>query len=412
MSNALVKKAHADLGASNAHRWMNCGGSLRLTRDIPQTTSVYAAEGTAAHTLVNRALTENLPASTWLGEEINGFEVNEEMAEAAQMFVDVVRVQESLDPAAIVRYEQRFSLASLNPPDDMYGTADAIVIQPTMRTLVVPDFKYGKGVFVDAHENEQLMYYGLGALLDVELDRSMRGAFDQVRLIIVQPRAFSGTEGPIREVVVSYEELVGFATTLLRLAREAMKPDAPLVPGAWCQFCRAAGVCPALKAHAVAVAQVEFEDMPAQLPPAPEKLTDAQLVMVLNKADIIEDWLKDVRAYVIAKLERGEPVPGYKLVAKKANRKWIAPDLVLEWAKANGLNPKELMTEPELESPAQVEKILKGTGIKLDATLYEKKSSGLTLAPEKDPRPAAVLGPAADFADEAPIVDIETSRIS
>jgi len=46
--------AHAKLAPSAAHRWLNCPGSIRLTADIPETTSKYAEEGIAAHTRPTR----------------------------------------------------------------------------------------------------------------------------------------------------------------------------------------------------------------------------------------------------------------------------------------------------------------------------------------------------------------------
>ena len=39
---------HALLSASSAVRWLNCPPSARLTQDMPDQTSEYAAEGTLA----------------------------------------------------------------------------------------------------------------------------------------------------------------------------------------------------------------------------------------------------------------------------------------------------------------------------------------------------------------------------
>ena len=43
-----------------------------------------------------------------------------------------------------------------------FGTADCILI--TDGTLQVCDYKHGRGILVDAHENPQMMCYALGAL--------------------------------------------------------------------------------------------------------------------------------------------------------------------------------------------------------------------------------------------------------
>ena len=47
---------HALLGASKAHRWMTCPGSISLESTFPEQESFYAAEGTAAHALAEESV--------------------------------------------------------------------------------------------------------------------------------------------------------------------------------------------------------------------------------------------------------------------------------------------------------------------------------------------------------------------
>ena len=84
MSNLPVHadRAHASLGASSASRWMACPGSVRLSEGMPNISSDYAREGTAAHELAEMCLRQGKPASAFLEQEIEGFEVTEDMAEA------------------------------------------------------------------------------------------------------------------------------------------------------------------------------------------------------------------------------------------------------------------------------------------------------------------------------------------
>ena len=59
--------------------------------------------------------------------------------------------------------EVRVNLDKWFPGEEMFGTADWMAYNEPIRHLKVRDLKYGKGVPVSAKDNDQLMYYGLGA---------------------------------------------------------------------------------------------------------------------------------------------------------------------------------------------------------------------------------------------------------
>ena len=63
-----------------------------------------------------------------------------------------------------------------------FGTADCLIMTPD--ALHVVDFKYGKGVPVDAKDNPQLKLYALGALSEYGLLYQ----FKTIHIHIVQPR--------------------------------------------------------------------------------------------------------------------------------------------------------------------------------------------------------------------------------
>jgi len=71
------------------------------------------------------------------------------------------------------------------------------------------------------------------------------------------------------------------------------------------------------------------------------------------------------------------------MVAKRGTRKWADPKAAPDALKALGINP----IKQELVSPAQAEKLLKKN---LPDGLTVSVSSGDTLAPESDPRPAVL----------------------
>jgi hypothetical protein len=103
-------------------------------------------------------------------------------------------------------------------------------------------------------------------------------------------------------------------------------------------------------------------------------------------ADKLEGWIKDVRALAQDLLEKGAAVPGYKLVPKRPTRQWANELKALE--ALQGLVPSEELIE--MRSPAQIEKVLKKHKVSMPPGLIVSISSGNTIAPESDPRPAVL----------------------
>jgi hypothetical protein len=107
----------------------------------------------------------------------------------------------------------------------------------------------------------------------------------------------------------------------------------------------------------------------------------------LANADILEDWIKDLRALAHQILDSGASVPGYKLVAKRGTRQWLDNNTAANALLDMGVEPYK---EPELVSPAQAEKELKKRKLALPDDLVVSVSSGTTLASADDPRPAVL----------------------
>src|SRR3546814_1945725 len=115
--------AHAVLGASSSHRWFNCPGSIRASEGMPNTSSVFAREGTAAHALAEHCLSHGFDTGRFLdwGIAVDGtlvdrpndtsdlVMVDEEMVEAVQVFLDTIR--RDYKPGDVLVVEQRFDLS-------------------------------------------------------------------------------------------------------------------------------------------------------------------------------------------------------------------------------------------------------------------------------------------------------------
>lgn len=378
MSVSLVKNvapaealpAHSKIGASSMHRWAVCPGSVRLSEGIPNRSSKYAEEGTDAHELAAYRLQEGVYDRHPLAE-------NAEMLEHVETYVEFVESLKSGAPLGELMVEHKFDLSELHP--GLYGTADAVVYDKPREILHVVDLKYGAGLLVEAEENEQLMYYGVGALLTLQ-KRGLK--ISKIVLHIVQPRL-----GGIRSWETTPERLLDFMIDLVGFAEATEKPNAPLHPGDHCRFCPAAGVCPTVASKAQELAKVEFGPIGAAYDPS--KLSE-----VLSQLDMIEGWAKGVRDFAYSEAAAGRPIPGWKLVAKRATRKWTDSEATAaffrkEWP----TSIKSLMTDPTPEplSPAQVEKILHKKQHDKLKPFITAVSSGETLVPASDKRPAVTI---------------------
>lgn len=360
--------AHAIFGASSSSRWLACPGSVELSKGIVEPPSEFAAEGTAAHELAEMVLRTELNTSNWLGEKIEAsgftFEVTEEMAGAVQSYVELVRAFANgygVEPML----EHRFDLSKLQPPAPMFGTADCAFYVEGERLLHIIDLKYGRGVPVDAKGNPQLKYYALGMLLSLPADKPVR----RVKMTICQPRI-----GNIAHDECTVEDLLDFGTELLDGVNAALRPDAPLNPSPEaCKFCKAKGKCPALRKTALAVAQDEFGEVldPTTLPPE-------QIGSLLAKADMLEEWLRGLRAIALSQAEAGVEIPGFVLQAKRATRKWADELTVINWAAEQGLPHSEVF-DSKLKSPAALEKVVGKKNMPND--LIVSVSSGYNLVP-------------------------------
>ena len=130
---------------------------------------------------------------------------------------------------------------------------------------------------------------------------------------------------------------------------------------------------------------------------SPESLTAQQISELLDKADVIETWLKAVRAYAQELIAAGDHVPGWKLVPKRGTRKWKDERMVKQRLASEGL--VGFMSE-DLLSPAQVDKLLKKQGVPLDLfDLIISESSGVNLTRETDKQVSATASAKSDFAD-------------
>jgi len=367
---------HSKVGASTCERWWNCPGSVAAVAALPpQEVSIYAKEGTAAHELAELCLKNGLNAADYIGQvSTNGFEFTDEMAEAVQVYVDVIRqdLHDNQVNASDLLIEHRFNLTSIDK--DAFGTNDAnMVIFPDK--IIVYDYKHGQGVAVDVEENKQLMFYALGAIEG--------GAYDTIEVVIVQPRAIH-RDGPVRRWSFSMAQLVEFGEELKAKIKETRKSNAPRNCGSWCKktFCPAMATCPAVLKQVSTDAMVAFGE-PVTTFPTPQDLTPQQLKNILRAIPLAEEWLKSVWAYAEQKANNGEHIDGFKLVrGREGNRKWDDEGRVFAALSDLGQD----IFETKLKSPAAMEKQFGKAKMALVSQYITRSEGKVILVPEEDPR--------------------------
>ena len=394
MSDDHTKRAHARLSPSAANRWMKCPGSIRMSQGIPDTSSKFADEGSAAHTLADHCLSNSRNPEDFVGRFVNlgeskpiaktslgarSWEITDEMVDAVQVYTD--HCTALFDVGCQCEIEAFVSLKHLGVDGLDGGTGDFLAFNPADRVLHVVDYKHGRGVAVAPDENPQLLSYAIGAA-----NRYHNRKISKLRLTVIQPRAAGGG---VRTWDADVADLLDFREDMIEAAKRTMEPDAPLAAGSWCKFCKAAAICPARRELAMEAARAEFDATGEITLPVVNEMSLDQLASALREADQISGWCTRVIEHAHSEATQGRLPTGYKLVAKRATRKWKNEGEAQGRMELLGIDPHQ---DPKLKSPAMAERDFPGKNkterAAAMAALVFKESSGTALEPLDDPRPA------------------------
>jgi len=355
------------VGGSTAKRVINCPGSVALCAKMPpQPSSKYADEGTLLHNIIAEVLEHDKKPTDFLGTTYESITFTKALLE--DKLYPALDLLNQVDPDCQmdIAVETRVGFGDFLP--DVFGSTD--LLGRIGQRAIVLDWKFGDGVAVEAEENPQLMFYAAAAMRTPEVQWVFEDC-DEIECIIVQPPE-------IKRWTTTPERIKKFEQELKMAVKLSQAKEAPLKVGDHCRWCSAKPTCPLMtgavdRALALAVKDIDVN----------------QISDYLNKADMLEQWVTDLRALTHTMLDAGAVVPGWKLVAKRATRQWVDEDSALVAMMNEGI-PEDELTTSKVISPAQAEKILKKHGKQLPADQVVAVSSGSTLAPESDPRPAVL----------------------
>ena len=358
---------HAMLSASSSARWLACPSSAQLCAALPDTVTDYALEGTCAHELAEYKVQKLLgnPASNPT-ENLDFYDA--EMEDRTDSYAQYIAELLATLQEPMVLVEQRLDFSRHVPSG--FGTGDCVIVADSVLTVI--DFKYGKGVRVEATGNPQMKLYALGALLKYNTLFDI----DSVRMTIFQPR-LSGVQSSDE---ITVKELLEWAEKYVKpRAKLAYKGEGEFAPSEEvCKFCRAKAQC---KARADKNLKLFDEAPDAML------LTPEEAGAILEKAADIQAWLTDLEGLVSSTLLSGQPVTGWKMVEGRSNRKFADELKVVEAMKSAGYD-ESLLYERKLITLTQMEKDFGKKAV--SETLGElivKPQGKPTLAPAKDKRP-------------------------
>jgi len=357
-----MAKHSAIVGGSTASRVIRCPASVALVAKMPpKPSSKYADEGTLLHNAIAEILEKNIPAKDLLGFKYKDLVLTEELLE--EKIKPALACLDEVDPTGFMDYTVESEVDFGDYLPGVFGSAD--LIGRIDDRAIVLDWKFGSGVIVNAEENYQGMFYAAAAMRTEKTKWAFEGS-KEVEIIIVQPPE-------MRRWVTTPQRIAEFEMQLSLAVKEAGRKEARMESGSHCRWCAAKPVCPIMTDSVARSTQIALKELKPQL-----------ISTYLQQAEVLEDWIKDLRELAHQMLEADVRVPGYKLVAKRAIRQWANEHEAAIALSTMGVSPHKPL---EVISPAQAEKELKKTKQALPQDLVVAVSSGSTLVPESDPRP-------------------------
>ena len=365
---------HARLGPSN-HRWPHCPGSVREEAAYPDIAGEAAIDGTGSHLLLEMCLNHGEKADFFIDsligvndpEKPGGWMVDAERAARVQMCLDYIdrRVGELeleyVDADISVEAETRSNPGEEFGRQDWWGTVDVTITvrdDGGVKFIEVVDYKDGRG-WVHAEGNSQLIAY-LGGKVIAAFD-GLRDIPIGLRMTIVQPK----TQPPVRYADTDINEISNELMKLAKAAAATDAPDAPLVAGKHCTWCKHKPNCTKQTEGSVAIVkELSTTADLGILSENPINLPSEQLSKLMDaKAGIMAAFDK-IEEEIQRRIESGNHVEGWAMLPGNSRRVWnCSEEEVAKALRGRRMKDADIYIR-SLISPAQCMKL--GNGILTD----------------------------------------------
>lgn len=401
MAEEFPLMEHSPVGPSSGDRWIHCPGSVNATEGMPDISSEYAKEGNFAHYITELCRVNAVDAVEYLGKTSEGtpwmkddgspYVCDREMVTAVQDFLDYCEQFGDGD----VFIEQKVSYDAWI--ENGWGTSDHILINNETKTCYVIDFKYGKGIQINAKGNTQLKLYALGVFQDwgelYEIDKFV--------LVVSQPRLNHRDQWEI-----TTEKLLAWADNVVEPAGERVYDDVPVFKaGAWCRWCKIKSMCTEraeMIREQVMLGIDDLDDLDADADALegtlsnPIIMSDEQIGKSAAMLEEIKAWCKDIEGELNKRVTAGHQIwsnddedglPEYwKLAEGRSNRIWRSTEEAEAALKRAKLKVGEMYTRKVI-SPTQAEQVLGK-----DHRIFAPNEDGETLIVKPQGKPVLVRG--------------------
>jgi len=324
--NFVRPSEHSKYSPSAAERWLEtgCPASIRLEEPIPNTSSKYAEEGTLAHSYCEAVIRQrfyNTPIPHHLSLQLAQLEDNGvEMEHCANLYADVVEWWLRNPALGKIIWWGLERGVPVFPEKGCFGTADCLVIGSEGAAVI--DFKYGKGKNVSAN-TVQLQVYAAGVAKHLPITNKDY----PITAVVHQPRIVEDA----KEHTYTFQELIDFLYVIERSINKCEDPNAPIVDGNHCFWCRARRTndpslkCPVIADRPRKLALENFDKFLADSnlnPPdiAVKTTRDQAIIKLMALKPLIDEVVNEAHSEFKQRLINGEAIEGIQLVENYGRR--------------------------------------------------------------------------------------------